>query len=342
MLWTRAVSGQKMDRAGFVAASFLLLLVGVSCSAAESANQADVVGRTSGSDTLSGLIVPPDGGEVLHYCSRPLTLNLKVTADNAPTTDLVAGTGEIRGDEGIGRHREDHEVIYVRDGWGIGVFGRDTAQLGPGSVAFVPPNAPHRLVSTGPDPLKYFWVLAPRSSGEAFRRAASVQCDDAASEEASVGGSDPSFPTPLDAALEDAPFGGALVLPAESGERLTYCRFPLTITFKVDGESVNGTRLVAARGALRSGSEIGRHSVDEVVLITHGKGFGFVGRDTASVEPGSVVFTPAGAEHGFINEGKGTLEYLVVHGPFDAPRTRDGFRALAEGPGLWCPENQGG
>jgi mannose-6-phosphate isomerase-like protein (cupin superfamily) len=285
-------------------------------------------------EALSGLVIPPGGGEVFEYCARPVTLNLKVDSVTAPGTDLVAGTGEIRGDEGIGRHREDHEVIYIRDGWGFGVFGADTVRLAPGSVVYVPPGTPHRLVSTGPAPMDYFWVMGPRSSGEGFRQAAAMGCDD---DEVQT----PSSGVTLDPAFPDVPFGGALIVPPESGERITYCAFPLTITFKIDGESVDGTPLIAARGALRRGSEIGRHSVDEVVLITHGEGLGFVGRDTVAVEPGSVVFTPRGAEHGFINEGKGTLEYLVIYGPYDSPQLRTGFRRLADSPGPWCPDNLG-
>lgn len=275
---------------------------------------------------VRGLVIPPDGGERFDYCARPLTLWLKVDSATAPTTRLVAGTAELRGDEGIGRHPDVDEVIYIRDGWGYAVFGADTSHLGPGSVLYVPPGTPHRLVRTGSAPMEYFWVMGPRSSGRAFREAAALGCP---------GG--PAAPPPP-AARVIADVRPPLVLAPGVGERITYCPFPLTITFKVDAESAAGSRLVAAAGALRQGSEAGVHSVDEVVLITHGRGRAFVGADTVAVEPGSIVYTPVGERHGFINESSEPLEYLVVYGPWDSPRSRGGFRRLAAQPGPWCPD----
>lgn len=315
----------RSGRRAALAGSCFLLLPGLACSSLERATVASHGPSEDGAEPLRGLIIPPIGGETFEYCSKPLRLVLKVDSVSAPGTSLVAGTGEIRGDEGIGRHPGSHEVIYIRDGWGYAVFGSDSTQLGPGSVVYVPPSTPHRLISTGDAPMNYFWVIGPRSSGEGFRRAATTGCD---------GG--PPLPAAPAQDPVDSAVAGAVVFPPESGERITYCPFPLTITFKVDAESVEGTLLVAARGALRRGFEVGNHSVDEVVLITHGNGLAFVGPDTVPVEPGSVVFTPRGARHGFINEGASTLEYFVVYGPFDSPRPRTGFRNLAASPGRWC------
>jgi mannose-6-phosphate isomerase-like protein (cupin superfamily) len=276
---------------------------------------------------VRGVVVPAGGGEHFVYCNRPVTLWLKVDSVTAPHTQLVAGTGEVRGDEGIGRHRGAHEVIYVRSGWGHAIVGVDTTNLGPGSVMYVPPGTRHRLVSSGTAPLDYFWVIAPMSSGAGFRRAAMIGCP---------GGPPASVTTPS-AQPEPEREEAGLVLAPGAGERLTYCVFPLTITFKVDSVSVPGSRLVAATGALRRGSEVGEHAVDEVVLITHGRGFAFVGADTMPVQSGSIMYTPRGMRHGFINDTTGTLEYVVVYGPFEGPRSRAGFRRLASQPGPSCP-----
>lgn len=276
---------------------------------------------------VRGIVVPAGGGERFVYCNRPLTLWLKVDSVTAPRTQLVAGTGEIRGDEGIGRHRGAHEVIYVRSGWGHAIVGADTTNLGPGSVMYVPTGTRHRLVSSGTAPLDYFWVIAPMSSGEGFRRAAMIDC--ASSPPASV--------TTPSAQPEPEQEGPGLVLPPGAGERLTYCLFPLTITFKVDSVSAPLSRLVAATGALRRGSEVGEHAVDEVALITHGRGLAFVGADTIPVQSGSMMYTPRGMRHGFINDSTETLEYVVVYGPFAGPRSRASFRRLASQPGPSCP-----
>ncbi len=267
---------------------------------------------------VRGVVVPAGGGERFVYCNRPLTLWLKVDSVTAPSTQLVAGTGEVRGDEGIGRHRGAHEVIYVRSGWGHAIVGVDTTNLGPGSVMYVPPGTRHRLVSSGTAPLDYFWVIAPMSSGAGFRRAAMIGCP---------GGPPASVTTPS-AQPEPGQEEPGLVLAPGTGERITYCLFPLTITFKVDSVSVPGSRLVAATGALRRGSEVGEHAVDEVVLITHGRGLAFVGADTMPVQSGSIVYTPRGMRHGFINETTETLEYIIVYGPFEGPRSRASFRRL--------------
>lgn len=310
-------------------ASILLMLL-CACSAGREANPHTDPTHTDSErppqSASRGLIIPPEGGERFDYCARPLTLTVKVDSQTARTTRLVAGTAELRGDEGIGRHRDVDEVIYIRHGWGYAVFGADTTHLGPGSVLYVPPGTPHRLIRTGSAPMEYFWVLGPRSSASGFREAATLGCPGRA-----------AAPSPPDAQVS-SDVQPPLVLAPGVGERITYCPFPLTITFKVDAESAAESRLVAAAGALRQGSEAGVHSVDEVVLITHGRGRAFAGADTAAVEPGSIMYTPAGERHGFINENSEPLEYLVVYGPWDSPRSRGGFRRLASQPGPWCPD----
>jgi mannose-6-phosphate isomerase-like protein (cupin superfamily) len=265
-----------------------------------------------------------------------LTLTLKVDSSRAPATTLLAGVGELRGDEGVGRHRTADEVILVTRGWGHAMIGADTARLGPGSVLYVPPGTPHRLVSTGAPPLTYFFALGPASSAAGFRQAAQLGCPGAP---AGVGGAAAGssgaggpVPAPLAAAAGSA---RSVTLDPGEGERITYCAFPLTITAKVDTNAAPGARLMAATGALRRGTEAATHpGLDEIVFVTHGRGRAFTGSDTAAIEPGSVVFTPKGVPHGLINDGAGTLEYLVL---FGGAGSRAGYRRLAAQPGPHCP-----
>ena len=70
-------------------------------------------GSTIASVPTKGVVVPPGGGERFEYCARPLTLWIKIDSVSAPGTQLVAGIGHIRGDEGVGRHRGIHEVVYI-------------------------------------------------------------------------------------------------------------------------------------------------------------------------------------------------------------------------------------
>jgi mannose-6-phosphate isomerase-like protein (cupin superfamily) len=270
-----------------------------------------------------GVVVPPEGGVKMEFCSHPLTLLLKVDSANAPTTQLVAGFGQIRGDEGVGRHVTNHEVVYIRSGWGLAIFGNDTTPIGPGSVVYVSPGRSHRFIRMGREPLDYYWVLGPRRSGAGFRDAARIGC----------GG-----PTPVSQSTARAPDsnGPVLIIPPGAGERITYCLFPLTITAKVDSENVATTALTAAAGALRTGVEIGSHAAEEVVLITHGRGRAISGTDTVTIESGSVVHNPGSITHGFINDGPDTLEYFIVY-RWETPHSRAGFRRLASRPGPYCP-----
>lgn len=121
-------------------------------------------------------VVSPGGGEQMDYCARPLTLWMKVDSVPAPGTRMIAGTVELRGDEGQGRHPEADEVLYIIRGSGHAVFGSDTLVLQPGSVMFVPQGVTHQIVSTGRGPMEYLFVIGPRTSAESFRRAASRGC----------------------------------------------------------------------------------------------------------------------------------------------------------------------
>ena len=274
-----------------------------------------------------GFVLARGAGERLTYCGRPLVLTLKVDSANAPTSNLLAGVGELRGDEGIGRHRTADEVIYIAAGWGHVVVGADTVRFGPGSVMYVPPDTPHRLVGAGAEPVTYFFAMSPASSAAGFRRAAQLGCPDTA-----AGG---SAPAPGAAAREPMTTGRALAIAAGDGERITYCAFPLTITAKIDTDAAPGARLMAATGALRRGVEYATHpEVDEIVFVTHGRGRAFTGGDTVAIAPGSVVFTPRGVPHGLINDGAGTLEYLVL---FGRSGSRAGYRRLAARAGPYCP-----
>lgn len=270
-----------------------------------------------------GIVVPPEGGVKMEFCSHPLTLVLKVDSANAPTTRLVAGFGQIRGDEGLGRHMTNHEVVYIRSGWGFAIFGNDTTPIGPGSVVYISPGRSHHFVSMGHEPLDYYWVLGPRRSGARFRDAAKIGC-----------GGHPAAAQSTPRAPDSN--GPVLVLPPGVGERVTYCLFPLTITAKVDSETVTTSVLTAAAGALRTGVELGSHAAEEVVLITHGRGRAISGADTVAIEAGSVVHNPGSITHGFINDGPDTLEYFIVY-RWETPHSRAGFRRLASRPGPYCP-----
>ena len=144
----------------------------------ESAPLPAPVGPSSAAAEPAGhpYVLPPGGGERMDYCARPLTLWMKVDSVPAPGTRMIAGTVELRGDEGQGRHPDADEVVYIIRGSGHAVFGNDTIPLRPGSVAYVPQGVAHQLVSTGAEPMEYLFVIGPRTSAASFRRAAERGC----------------------------------------------------------------------------------------------------------------------------------------------------------------------
>jgi mannose-6-phosphate isomerase-like protein (cupin superfamily) len=280
-----------------------------------------------------GYVVAPSGGERLDYCARPVTVTIKVDSVTAPTTRLVAGVAELRGDEGLGTHRGSDEVIYVLRGSGRAALGSDTASLGPGVLAFVPQGVTHRLVSTGIEPLVYFFAHAPRTSARGFRDAARVGCPETASADPAPRGLG-ARNEPLAPAVSDAPPSRPRVVKHDEGERLVYCDLPLVLTVKVDSGSAPGTRLRASRGLL-TGPELGgvHRDADEVLYVTRGQGRAVIAGDTLPLEPGSTMFVAQGTTHGLYATSD-TVEYLVVHSP---QASAAGFRRRAARPGPHCP-----
>ena len=56
------------------------------------------------------------------------------------------------------------------------------------------------------------------------------------------------------------------------------------------------------------------HDVDEVYYVVRGKAVVLVGKETAQVETGSVIYVPAGEEHRF-QDIEEDLELLVIFAP---------------------------
>ncbi|KAF9890127.1 hypothetical protein FE257_006288 [Aspergillus nanangensis] len=61
------------------------------------------------------------------------------------------------------------------------------------------------------------------------------------------------------------------------------------------------------------GDEI--HTVDQVLLFTHGNGKAIVAGKEQDVKGGDVVIVPAGTQHQFLNVGKVPLELVTIYSP---------------------------
>ena len=62
------------------------------------------------------------------------------------------------------------------------------------------------------------------------------------------------------------------------------------------------------------GPKLHRHPYAEVFIIEAGQATFRIGEETAVVEAGHVVVSPAGEAHGFVNSGTGELRLAAIHG----------------------------
>ena len=62
------------------------------------------------------------------------------------------------------------------------------------------------------------------------------------------------------------------------------------------------------------GPKLHRHPYAEVFFIEAGQATFRIGEETAVVEAGHVVVSPAGEAHGFVNSGTGELRLTAIHG----------------------------
>lgn len=317
-----------MGRSDVKRQACLLLLVLLAASIPAEAQSSDS-SQARATTPVRGLILRAAEQQPLEPCADGLALAPLVDSTVAARAQLFAARADVHGRGGLQQHATADAVYYVASGWGEAVAGTHRIRLGPGSVLYVPAGQSYRLASAASTPMRLFFALrldadAPRrTGGAAFGCATRRQNRRAPGRTAQT------------VRAAGAHTSRVVAVAPTEGDRISYCVFPLTITAQIDSDNAPDARLTAATGALRRGMEAASHRTDdEVVFVTHGRGRAFVGGDTAAVEAGSVVFTPRGLRHGFINESDGTLEYFIV---FSEPGPRELFRRFAARPGPYCP-----
>ena len=101
------------------------------------------------------------------HARSPIRWRLLVSADRTPSAGLTVGVLEIPpGASMLRHHHAPQEVYYVLGGEGRSELGDLVTPVGPGTTLFIPPNASHKTVNTGPGPLRFLWVFPTNTLAE--------------------------------------------------------------------------------------------------------------------------------------------------------------------------------
>ena len=87
-------------------------------------------------------------------------------------------------------------------------------------------------------------------------------------------------------------------------------------------EVITGPHSQVVLMSVEPGSEIGdevHEDVDQVLVFVDGTGEAVVDGQTSGVEPGDMVFVPAGTRHNFVNRGDAPLKLYTVYSPPEHP-----------------------
>lgn len=105
--------------------------------------------------------------EARYEGQRTGTIGVYVQGDTPGSKNFVTGRFAI--DPGKTPHKPhthvEEEVMIIESGTGEIFCDGKTTQVGPGSVMYTRPNAPHGIVNTGSQPLSFYFVKWAGKSG---------------------------------------------------------------------------------------------------------------------------------------------------------------------------------
>ena len=87
-------------------------------------------------------------------------------------------------------------------------------------------------------------------------------------------------------------------------------------------EVMTGSHSQVVLMSVAPGSEIGEEvhdDVDQVLVFVDGAGEAVLEGNTSGVEPGDLVFVPAGTRHNFVNRGDSAIKLYNVYSPPEHP-----------------------
>ena len=83
-----------------------------------------------------------------------------LSADRTPTDAMTVGITEIEPDQIFMHQHAQPEVYYILAGHGVVQISGEEYALQPGSLVFIPGDAPHGLRNTGDEVLRLLYVFA--------------------------------------------------------------------------------------------------------------------------------------------------------------------------------------
>lgn len=72
------------------------------------------------------------------------------------------------------------------------------------------------------------------------------------------------------------------------------------------------------------------HEVDEIIFVTTGRGKGVEGDETFDIQPGTVIYAPAGVEHDCRNLSDQTMQMVCIYSPALPSKTVKGIMQDAQ------------
>jgi len=120
----------------------------------------------------------------------------------------------------------------------------------------------------------------------------------------------------VEAQTVEAGKAGIVVQP-EEGQLLDLCSIPnLSVNIKVN-PGPNGPQFSMGTAELAAGSEsFDTHDAfDEVIFIHRGEGVVTIGEETFPAKPGTTMYVPKGAYHGFVNTGDTSWVFVWISSP---------------------------
>jgi quercetin dioxygenase-like cupin family protein len=129
---------------------------------------------SAAAQTPAGTIRGPDEGEhLMRRWGYPLTI--KIDPLTAGSKDFVAGTEDLAPGTQIPMHRHHHmeEIVMIQSGDVVARIGDQQRVVGPGAMAFGPPNTWMCFQNVGTSVARVTWIFS-RPGFETYVRATSV------------------------------------------------------------------------------------------------------------------------------------------------------------------------